>query len=470
MSFAHKQFTDDDQDVFAQLSGDYNPIHVDAIQARRLLYGRRVVHGIHVLLWAYDLLLSAGSDRGNLRSVTVSFRNPVFPGSIAELDVDESGEQTNLRVTVGAKLAMQAKLTFAETHSCVGVALKSAPRARPDDLSVDEISSVSGHVNLSLHTGTLRRLFPSLSRKGCDWQTSALLATTRIVGMKCPGLHSLYSKLSINFDRDSSQAADTELRYKVASFKPILNLLTIELEGAGIAGAATSHYRPPPTMQKSFAEIKTMVNPRQYASQNALIVGASRGLGEVTAKLIAAGGGKACISYYSGTDEARAVAGEIVADGGLAKVMRLNVLDVAQVEDGLSSCRDISHLYYFASPKIPYNDGDFDEMAYKLMLDYYREGLLRVTNTLLNVSRSPLTVFLPSTIFIDAQEPGFCEYARAKEESEQSLMAIKEKNPDLRVLIARLPKLESDQTRGLIPEEYPDTVDVLTNAFADLAV
>lgn len=47
-------FTMADQLAFAALSGDYNPMHVDAVAARRLIYGRPVVHGIHLLVWPLD--------------------------------------------------------------------------------------------------------------------------------------------------------------------------------------------------------------------------------------------------------------------------------------------------------------------------------------------------------------------------------------------------------------------------------
>ena len=37
-------FTMDDQRAFARLSGDCNPLHVDAVRARRLLFGGPVIH------------------------------------------------------------------------------------------------------------------------------------------------------------------------------------------------------------------------------------------------------------------------------------------------------------------------------------------------------------------------------------------------------------------------------------------
>ena len=44
-------FSLDDQVAFAKLSGDYNPVHLDPLKARRTRFGYPVVHGIHLMLW-----------------------------------------------------------------------------------------------------------------------------------------------------------------------------------------------------------------------------------------------------------------------------------------------------------------------------------------------------------------------------------------------------------------------------------
>ena len=53
-----RAFNLDDQHIFAEVSGDYNPIHIDPIYARRTNYGKPVVHGINLLLWALDCCFS----------------------------------------------------------------------------------------------------------------------------------------------------------------------------------------------------------------------------------------------------------------------------------------------------------------------------------------------------------------------------------------------------------------------------
>jgi len=59
----------------------------------------------------------------------------------------------------------------------------------------------------------------------------------------------------------------------------------------------------------------------EFAGQRALIVGGSRGLGELTAKIIAAGGGHTIITYSVGKEDAERVAAEIEGFGATCDVL-----------------------------------------------------------------------------------------------------------------------------------------------------
>src|SRR5258706_13144889 len=50
-----RSFTDQDQKLFAAISLDVNPLHMDPLAARRLMTGKQAVHGVHVLLAAVEL-------------------------------------------------------------------------------------------------------------------------------------------------------------------------------------------------------------------------------------------------------------------------------------------------------------------------------------------------------------------------------------------------------------------------------
>ena len=55
------------------LSGDYNPLHLDVLLARRLLFGSPVVHGIHSLLWSLDCWLNNSSQLIEFKSIKALF-------------------------------------------------------------------------------------------------------------------------------------------------------------------------------------------------------------------------------------------------------------------------------------------------------------------------------------------------------------------------------------------------------------
>jgi len=94
-----KAFTDRDQRDFASASGDWNPMHVDAIAARRLLSGRQVVHGIHTLIHALNLWSGRGAP-GRLR-VSCTFANPVNVGDTCVFcQVDEADGRTRITAMV----------------------------------------------------------------------------------------------------------------------------------------------------------------------------------------------------------------------------------------------------------------------------------------------------------------------------------------------------------------------------------
>ena len=76
------------QRAFADLSGDHNPIHLDALVARRTPFGRVAVHGMHLLLDALERLSSETSSCP--RRVRSTFHRSVglgddVPRSVADI-------------------------------------------------------------------------------------------------------------------------------------------------------------------------------------------------------------------------------------------------------------------------------------------------------------------------------------------------------------------------------------------------
>jgi acyl dehydratase len=65
---AGRTITDADVNAFARISGDFNPVHVDAKYASSTPFGERIAHGALVLAIATGLRQDEGTFRGTLRA------------------------------------------------------------------------------------------------------------------------------------------------------------------------------------------------------------------------------------------------------------------------------------------------------------------------------------------------------------------------------------------------------------------
>ena len=67
--------------LYAEVSGDRNPIHLDAQFAESSRFGRRIVHGMLVLALVGEMLdMNFPGDWRNTGSLKARFRSPLFPG------------------------------------------------------------------------------------------------------------------------------------------------------------------------------------------------------------------------------------------------------------------------------------------------------------------------------------------------------------------------------------------------------
>src|SRR5476649_1303681 len=89
---SQRHFHDTDQTVFAKLSGDRNPMHMDKVAARRTQAGATVVHGIHMLLWGLDALAASGSLSAPFAALKVRFDKMVYVGDTVDAVLTELSE------------------------------------------------------------------------------------------------------------------------------------------------------------------------------------------------------------------------------------------------------------------------------------------------------------------------------------------------------------------------------------------
>jgi 3-hydroxybutyryl-CoA dehydratase len=83
-------------DRYAEVSGDYNPLHTDPAFAAGTHFGRTIAHGMMTLAFVADAIdLWAGKDWARDGGMDVAFLSPVFPND----DVTVEGRISNVSAT-----------------------------------------------------------------------------------------------------------------------------------------------------------------------------------------------------------------------------------------------------------------------------------------------------------------------------------------------------------------------------------
>lgn len=471
MNINNRIFTLDDQAAFAELSGDYNPLHVDQIAARRMLFGGPVVHGIHSLLWSLDCWLKDKTDHIKLRSIKTIFEKPIRVGEEISLKVKNEDEkcvgiELINRESVVTRIEFQWENSEHLRFECLETALTR--NVQPHILSDDEMRTKSGSLELYLDMEATAYLFPRLAKCMCSYQIAALLGTSRLVGVECPGLHSIYTELKLNA---CDLREDKTMQYKVMKFER--GSVFINIISPAMTGVIKALVRPACKKQECYLNLKNMVRNNAFLGQHALVLGGSRGLGEVTAKLLAAGGAKTKITYHLGEDDARRVVDEIVSNGGEANCFQFDIL--SRKENPLHLLLNgwiPSHLYYFATPFISSGlKSEFSTNLFNKFCDYYVSGFSSTVNSLRRLGTK--NVFYPSTVYINDLPLNMVEYVTAKIAGEMICMFFEKSNRDIAIYRPRLPRMGTDQTVCLLPVNNQNPVPIMLEhllLFRDVSV
>lgn len=84
-----RTITEADMVAFAGLTGDYNPLHVDAEFAKKTIYGERIAHGLLGLSYAVGLAATLGLTEGTVIAflgLTWSFTKPIKIGDTIHVE------------------------------------------------------------------------------------------------------------------------------------------------------------------------------------------------------------------------------------------------------------------------------------------------------------------------------------------------------------------------------------------------
>ena len=202
---ASRSFTAEDQAAFAAFSGDHNPMHMDPVAARRTQAGAPVVHGVHTLLWALDQLAASDVPVTNLATIAVQFSRFVYLNQTVTLTVTRRDERavTAELVRDGLTLATISLRFGPRTDKDAPPNLLEAPDSivadpLPNAPTMEDIATLRGWMPPVSTPSAAHAIAPSLIEALGLPRVRGIGLLSRLVGMICPGLHSIFTGIRVD--------------------------------------------------------------------------------------------------------------------------------------------------------------------------------------------------------------------------------------------------------------------------------
>lgn len=431
-----------DQQWFAAVSGDENPLHMDPAWAAKTFPGKPVVHGMHAVLWSLDAHLR--DHPAALIGVRAMFMKPILLGDVVELDTSR-GE--GLRLLVRDEPMAVIYLSAPVPQGAAPTAEPHSPSRPPQDRAILTLTGVVDAIGLPDAGEELSGRFPALAATIGAQSLLGLAGVSTVVGMECPGLHSVLSEVSAVLTHDAPAFA---LAFEARKHDAGFSRVEIRFQGYGLAGVVAAFTGRPDEPAAADEAIRTLVRPGEFEGAQPLIIGASSGLGAVTARILAAGGAEPILGWRGSSTSVDATAAAVAALGGRN---RLAPFDVTEPEVGATALAEAGwrgrEVYYFASPRIfrrrieAYQAGDLRDF-----LAAYVDGFYETVRALLKGrDGAPLRVLYPSSTALDESAPDLFEYRLAKAAGEQLCARLQTKYRSLSIVSVRLPRIATRQTR-----------------------
>lgn len=440
---------------FAKLSNDFNPIHVDSLYAWRSMFGKQLVHGIHQVLICLEDLAKNINEKIFISKISAKFEYPAGVNEIISIDNINFSETYSEYVIKNERgLTLTTIKVNYKKKSFNDVKFKridySMSPLEPTNFAKENLVEP-----LYYDKTFFKELFTYSSFYVSPVNLAVLLASTRIVGMKYPGLNSIYNAFTFEFNENANLS--NSIHYSVSDKHITLNMLNIKLDDTFIRGQIKAFIRPVAPKYKTLKELNGLLPVNSFKNQRALIIGGTRGIGLQCLRLLASAGASTMFTYFKNSNEADKIVEEFANESINTNYLQVDVSNLSKESLETIKAFNPTSIYYFATPKILSNNSNLDENLLQKFISYYVIGLDKILVSL--KSELKPIIFVPSTVYLDEKPTNLSEYVIAKSASEMFLKLLEKKG--YKIYNPRFPKVSTEQTMSLFKQKTVEPEEVL---------
>jgi NAD(P)-dependent dehydrogenase (short-subunit alcohol dehydrogenase family) len=446
------KFTGAHIDAFFAASADANPLHRDAVYSRRTSFGQPVVYGMAAVLGALGHW--SGGRQFKLQSLRVEFRKPLFIDEHYELAVKATAGGERIRIGKGpvdyAVISLVADTWSADPASNT---MRSTSRFEARAAAAEEPQMPARRAVYSIASDTLPALQDAFSVGPASMpvrQLAALLWASYHVGMEMPGRQALFAELKMEFVDAGRDGNEIVLELENASCDDRFNRYTVAGTGTGIKRFTLIAYKRPLPVDLTLRDLSSFDDPPLRA-KTVFISGATRGFGAALARSCFLAGAQLALNYRGDPRPAMALRAEIELAGGDARIFEGRVDDHdamrAMAREIGASLGGLDLIVNNAAP--PIRELQFLEQGNADILSFCAQNLaitLEAARHLLPLLREGGQFVQVSTRYLAAPTRGFAHYLAAKGAQEGLLRGLAEEFRNTQFIVARLPRILTDQT------------------------
>jgi NAD(P)-dependent dehydrogenase (short-subunit alcohol dehydrogenase family) len=331
-------------DTFARLSGDYNSLHMNPEVARRSRFRRPIVHGMLPLSFLALIQEQYRNEHISFTRLSAHFNKPVFVNDTIILKITckslgnkvyslsgswyPKGSNELLMVAKGNFELLPVDKTEEPTVGCTRSGFLTEP-VMENRYTIEELDEQSETLDFELNDVLIGKyLHDVLSAatrhtpaQACCPNLIATLLLSTMVGMRLPGRYATFTRFDISFDNCVKLNRPSIMQAKLSRISREAEVIEVSVsvtdnDGVLARGKYEASLNSPPRPMLTCDEICKQYMDFGLSGKVALITGASRGIGETTAKLLAMQGVKTVVTYRSGKSDAESIVNEIQNTGG----------------------------------------------------------------------------------------------------------------------------------------------------------